>query len=53
MASNSIGKPFLFLGLILGDYTIGCLWSIIGIVFEIPTYGVWLGKIGKLKKIGY
>ena len=32
--------PF-FLGLILGDYTIGCLWSIIGIVFEMPTYGVW------------
>ena len=32
--------PF-FLGLILGDYTLGCLWSIIGIIFEIPTYGVW------------
>ena len=32
--------PF-FLGLILGDYTLGCLWSIIGITFEIPTYGVW------------
>jgi hypothetical protein len=32
--------PF-FLGLILGDYTLGCIWSLIGIVFEIPTYGVW------------
>jgi len=32
--------PF-FLGLILGDYTLGCIWSLIGIAFEIPTYGVW------------
>ena len=32
--------PF-FLGLILGDYTLGCLWSIIGIALKIPTYGVW------------
>ncbi len=32
--------PF-FLGLLLGDYTLGCIWSLIGIVFEIPTYGVW------------
>jgi hypothetical protein len=32
--------PF-FLGLILGDYTLGCLWSIIGIALKMPTYGVW------------
>ena len=32
--------PF-FLGLILGDYTLGCIWSIVGIVFQMPTYGVW------------
>jgi hypothetical protein len=32
--------PF-FLGLILGDYTLGCIWSIIGIILQIPTYGVW------------
>ena len=32
--------PF-FLGLILGDYTLGCIWSIIGIVLKMPTYGVW------------
>jgi hypothetical protein len=32
--------PF-FLGLILGDYTLGCLWSIIGIALRMPTYGVW------------
>ena len=31
----------VFLGLILGDYTLGCLWSIIGIIFQMPTYGVW------------
>ena len=32
--------PF-FLGLILGDYTIGCVWSLIGLVFQMPTYIVW------------
>jgi len=32
--------PF-FLGLILGDYTLGCLWSIIGIILKMPTYIVW------------
>ena len=32
--------PF-FLGLILGDYTLGCIWSIIGIALKMPTYGVW------------
>ena len=31
----------LFLGLILGDYTLGCVWSLIGIAFGLPTYGVW------------
>ncbi len=32
--------PF-FLGLILADYTLGCVWSLIGLVLEIPTYIVW------------
>jgi hypothetical protein len=32
--------PF-FLGLILGDYTLGCVWSLIGLVLEMPTYIVW------------
>jgi len=32
--------PF-FLGLILGDYTLGCVWSLIGLALKIPTYGVW------------
>ncbi len=31
----------VFLGLILGDYTLGCLWSIAGIILQMPTYGVW------------
>jgi hypothetical protein len=36
----SLVAPF-FLGLILGDYTLGCLWSIIGIILKMPTYIVW------------
>ena len=32
--------PF-FLGLILGQFTIGSLWTILGMVFNIPTYGIW------------
>ena len=35
--------PF-FLGLILGEITIGSLWTVIGIVFGIPTYDFWPGK---------
>ena len=32
--------PF-FLGLILGQFTIGSLWTILGMVFNIPAYGIW------------
>lgn len=32
--------PF-FLGLILGDVTMGTLWSLIGIVIDTPTYNFW------------
>ena len=33
--------PF-FLGLILGDYTMGALWALIGPVLGIPTYKMFL-----------
>lgn len=32
--------PF-FLGMILGDIVMGCLWSLIGIAFGIETYSFW------------
>ena len=37
--------PF-FLGLILGEITVGSLWTIVGIVLGIPTYDFWPGKYG-------
>lgn len=37
--------PFVF-GLILGELTIGGLWTIIGMIFGIPTYDFWPGKVG-------
>lgn len=36
--------PFFF-GLILGEITIGSLWTIVGIVLGIPTYDFWPGKM--------
>ena len=33
--------PF-FLGLILGDYTMGALWAIVGPVLGIPTYKIYI-----------
>jgi len=36
--------PFFF-GLILGEITVGSLWTIIGIVLGIPTYDFWPGKM--------
>lgn len=35
--------PF-FMGLILGEITIGSLWTIVGVVLGIPTYDFWPGK---------
>jgi len=32
--------PF-FAGLILGDFTMGSIWSIIGIILNVPTYAIW------------
>ena len=31
------GIPF-FVGLILGDYVISCLWALLGLALDIPTY---------------
>jgi len=39
--------PF-FMGLILGEIAIGSLWTIIGIVFGIPTYDFWPGKYNQV-----
>lgn len=33
--------PF-FLGLILGDYTMGALWSLLGILLQVPTYKIYI-----------
>lgn len=32
--------PF-FLGLVLGDYIVVSIWSLIGVIFHIPTYVLW------------
>ena len=32
----------LFMGLILGDFLTGSIWSIIGTTFRIPTYSFWV-----------
>ena len=32
--------PFFF-GLILGQFVIGSIWTILGALFNIPTYGIW------------
>ena len=37
--------PF-FLGLILGEITVGSLWTIVGIALGIPTYDFWPGRYG-------
>ncbi|MEO2004119.1 MAG: DUF6785 family protein, partial [Candidatus Poribacteria bacterium] len=34
------GVPF-FLGLVLGDYVIACLWSLTSMVLGVPTYVLW------------
>ena len=31
------GIPF-FIGLVLGDYVISCLWTLLGLYLHIPTY---------------
>ncbi len=36
------GLPFFF-GVIVGDITIGAIWALIGLLFDIPVYSVWSG----------
>ena len=31
----------LFLGLVLGQMVMGCIWSLIGITFDVPYYSFW------------
>lgn len=38
--------PFFF-GLILGEMTVGSLWTIVGILLRIPTYSFWPGVMGQ------
>ncbi len=33
--------PF-FLGLILGEYIVGSLWSLIGVIGNMPIYRIWI-----------
>lgn len=41
MRAHNIAVPF-FLGLILGDYTMGSLWSILGAVMDVQTYKIYI-----------
>lgn len=43
LRSYRIALPF-FLGLILGEITIGSLWTLVGVVFGFSTYDFWPGK---------
>lgn len=45
LRSYRTAMPF-FLGLILGEVTIGSLWTIAGIILGIPTYDFWPGRYG-------
>ena len=40
LKSYKAAIPF-FLGLILGQMVIGCIWSLIGITFDVPYYNFW------------
>ncbi|HZO88188.1 MAG TPA: DUF6785 family protein [Chthonomonadaceae bacterium] len=36
------GLPFFF-GVILGDFLIGGIWTLLGLIFNIPIYSLWSG----------
>ena len=40
LRAHQKATPF-FLGLILGEFTVGSLWTIVGILLGIPTYGFY------------
>lgn len=39
--AHRFGAPFA-LGLILGDFTTGSLWAIIGMILDVPTYKIYI-----------
>jgi hypothetical protein len=39
--AHRLGYPFA-LGLILGDFTMGSLWSLITLAFQVPTYRIYI-----------
>jgi len=41
LKSHRQAIPF-FMGLILGEFTMGSVWSLIGLVLNIPTYKIWV-----------
>jgi hypothetical protein len=41
MTAHRRAIPF-FLGLILGDYTIGALWSLLALLLGQPTYKIYI-----------
>ena len=41
MNAHKRAIPF-FLGLILGDYTVGALWSLLSLALGVPTYKVYI-----------
>ena len=41
MNAHKQAIPF-FLGLILGDYTIGALWSLLGLYLGVPAYKIYI-----------
>ncbi|MFC1716219.1 DUF6784 domain-containing protein [Candidatus Poribacteria bacterium] len=41
LKSHRQAVPF-FIGLILGEFTMGSVWSIIGLILNIPTYKIWV-----------
>ncbi len=35
------GALMFFFGLMLGEFTVGCTWSLVGMVLDTPTYEFW------------